>query len=96
MPAAATLVLCHGKVITVDRHGTIAEAVAIDGDTILHVGNSAEMQPFISPETRLIELRGACVIPGLIDAHMDREGLRDLATIVGGQMVYEATPMPVR
>ncbi len=80
MPAAATLVLRHGKVITVDRHGTIAEAVAIDGDTILHVGDSAEMQPFIGPETRLIELRGACVIPGLIDAHahMDREGLRDL------------------
>jgi predicted amidohydrolase YtcJ len=86
MPAAATLVLRHGKIITVDRHGTIAEAVAIDGDTILHVGNSAEMQPFIGPETRLIELGGACVIPGLIDAHahMDREGLRALFPSLAG------------
>jgi predicted amidohydrolase YtcJ len=92
MPAAASLVLRHGKIITVDRHGTIAEAVAIDGDTILHVGSSAEMQPFIGPETRVIELRGACVIPGLIDAHahMDREGLRDLfPSLAGAQSVRE-------
>jgi predicted amidohydrolase YtcJ len=94
MPAAATLVLRHGKVITVDRHDTIAEAVAIDGDTILHVGGSAEMQPFIGPETRVIELRGACVIPGLIDAHahMDREGLRHLfPSLAGAQSVREIT-----
>jgi predicted amidohydrolase YtcJ len=91
MPAAATLVLRHGKIITVDRHGTIAEAVAIEGNTILHVG-SAEMQPFIGPETRMIELRGTCVIPGLIDAHahMDREGLRDLfPSLAGAQSVRE-------
>jgi predicted amidohydrolase YtcJ len=90
MPAAATLVLRHGKIITVDRHGTIAEAVAINGDTILHVGSAAEMQPFIGPETGVIELRGACVIPGLIDAHahMDREGLRDLfPSLAGAQSV---------
>jgi len=92
MPAAATLVLRHGKIVTVDRHDTIAEAVAIEGDTFLHVGNSAEMQPFIGPETRLIELQGACVIPGLIDAHahMDREGLRDLfPSLAGAQSVRD-------
>ena len=99
MPAAATLVLRHGKIITVDRHGTIAEAVAIDGDTILHVGSSAEMQPFIGPETRVIELRGACVIPGLIDAHahMDREGLRDLfPSLAGAQSVREVVDLIAR
>jgi predicted amidohydrolase YtcJ len=92
MPAAATLILRHGKIITVDRHGTIAEAVAIDGNTILHVGSSAEMQPFIGPETRVIGLRGACVIPGLIDAHahMDREGLRELfPSLAGAQSVRQ-------
>ena len=99
MPAAATLVLRHGKIITVDRHGTIAEAVAIDGDTILHVGSSAEMQPFIGPETRVIELRGACVIPGLIDAHahMDREGLRDLfPSLAGAQSVHDVVDLIAR
>jgi predicted amidohydrolase YtcJ len=99
MPAAATLILRHGKIITVDRQGTIAEAVAIDGDTILHVGSSAEMQPFIGPETRVIELHGACVIPGLIDAHahMDREGLRELfPSLAGAQSVREVVGLIAR
>jgi predicted amidohydrolase YtcJ len=90
MLAAATLVLRHGKIITVDRDFSIAEAVAIEGGTILHVGRSAEMQPFIGPETRVIELHGACAIPGLIDthAHMDREGLKDLfPSLAGAQSV---------
>jgi predicted amidohydrolase YtcJ len=79
MPTAATLVLRQGKIVTVDRDFSLAEAVAIDGQTILHVSSSAEMQPFIGAETHVIDLHGACVIPGLIDthAHMDREGLRD-------------------
>jgi len=86
MSAAATLVLRHGKIITVDPQSTIAEAVAIAGDSILYIGSSAEMQPFIGPDTRVIELRGACVIPGLIDAHahMDREGLRELFPSLAG------------
>jgi predicted amidohydrolase YtcJ len=99
MPAAATLVLRQGKVVTVDRAFSIAEAVAVDGDTILHVGSSAEMQPFIGPETRVIELHGACVIPGLIDAHahMDREGLRDLfPSLAGVQSVREVVDIIAR
>src|SRR5919109_558515 len=99
MPAAATLVLRHGKIITVDPDFPIAEAVAIDGDTIVHVGSSAEMQPFIGPETRVIELRGACVIPGLIDAHahMDREGLREFfPSLAGAQSAREVLDIIAR
>ena len=99
MPAAATLVLRRGKIITVDRDFSIAETMAIDGHSILHVGSSAEMQPFIGPETRVIELHGACVIPGLIDthAHMDREGLRDLfLSLTGAQSVREVVDIVAR
>jgi predicted amidohydrolase YtcJ len=99
MSAAATLVLRQGKIITVDEAFSIAEAVAIDGDTILHVGRSAEMQPFIGPETRVIELRGACVIPGLIDthAHMDREGLTHLfPSLAGAQSVRQVVDIIAR
>jgi predicted amidohydrolase YtcJ len=99
MPTAATLVLRHGKIITVDRAFSIAEAVAIGGDTILHVGNSAEMQPFIGPATHVIELGGACVIPGLIDAHahMDREGLTCLfPSLAGAQSVREVVDLIAR
>ncbi len=99
MPAAATLVLRHGKIITVDRAFSLAEAVAIDGDTILHVGSSAEMQPFIGPETHVVDLRGASVIPGLIDthAHMDREGLKDLfLSLTGAQSVPQIVDIIAR
>ena len=92
MPTAATLVLRNGKVVTMDRRFSIAEAVAIGDASILHVGRSVEMQPFVGPETRLIDLQGKCVIPGLIDthAHMDREGLRDLfPSLAGGRSVRD-------
>jgi predicted amidohydrolase YtcJ len=92
MPTAATLVLRNGKVVTMDRRFSIAEAVAIGDASILHVGRSVEMQPFVGPETRLIDLQGKCVIPGLIDthAHMDREGLRELfPSLAGARSVGE-------
>ena len=79
MPTAATLVLRRGKIITVDRDLSIAEAVAIDGHTILHVGSSAEMQPFIGAETQVIELQEA------IGAEINRALVgRDVEVLVEG------------
>jgi hypothetical protein len=40
MHGATTFVLHYGKIVTADRHGPIAEAVAIADGTILHVGQS--------------------------------------------------------
>jgi predicted amidohydrolase YtcJ len=57
------------------------------------------MQPFIGPETRVIDLHGACAIPGLIDthAHMDREGLKDLfPSLAGAQSVGEVVDIIAR
>ncbi len=72
----ADLVLRNGKVITVDAQFAIVEAIAISGDRILAVGPDAAMAPHIVPGTRVFDLAGRTVIPGLIDghAHMDREG----------------------
>ncbi len=79
-PAArpADLILKRGKIITVDRAFTIAEAIAIAGERILAVGREPEMAPHFAPWTRVIDLNGLSVIPGLIDghAHLDREGLK--------------------
>ncbi|MGA6963736.1 MAG: amidohydrolase family protein, partial [Xanthobacteraceae bacterium] len=79
-PAArpADLILKRGKIITVDRAFTIAEAIAIAGERILAVGREPEMAPHFAPWTRVIDLNGFSVIPGLIDghAHLDREGLK--------------------
>jgi len=46
-----------------------ATAVAIQRGTILYVGDDAGVERFIGDGTRLVDLGGATVIPGLVDAH---------------------------
>ena len=81
----ADLVLRNGKIITVDRAFTISESIAIAGDRVLIVGPDAAMAPYTAPSTRMIDLEGKTVIPGLIDghAHMDREGLKNVFPSLG-------------
>lgn len=83
--SAASLVLRSGKVITVDDNFTIAQAVAIRDDRILAVGPDDAMRLHIEPGTRVVDLQGRTVIPGLIDghAHMDREGLKAIFPSLG-------------
>ncbi len=62
-------VLLHGKILTVDDDFSIAEAIAVAGNKILAVGSNAEIAELAGPATRIIELEGRTVIPGLIDNH---------------------------
>jgi adenine deaminase len=73
----ADLILKNAKVITVDANFSIAQAIAIAGERIVGVGEDRAIAAHAAPATRIIDLKGKCVIPGLIDghAHMDREGL---------------------
>ena len=82
---AADLVLKNGKIVTVDTAFTIAQAIAITGDRIVAVGTDAAMAAHTAPGTRVIDLKGKAVIPGLIDghAHMDREGLKNIYPSLG-------------
>jgi predicted amidohydrolase YtcJ len=66
----ADTILSNGRVITVDERFSIASAVAIRGDRIVAVGADREVDAFAGPETRRIDLKGAPVIPGLIDNHL--------------------------
>ena len=81
----ADLVLRNGKVITVDAAFTIAQAIAIAGDRIVAVGPDAAMAAHTAPATRVVDLKGKTVIPGIIDghAHMDREALRNVFPSLG-------------
>ncbi len=62
-------VLVNGKIFTVDDRFTIAQALAIKGERILKVGTTAEVEALRGPQTRVIDLAGRTVIPGLIDNH---------------------------
>jgi predicted amidohydrolase YtcJ len=68
--AEADLILHHGKVVTVDRKFTIHQAVAVQGDHILRVGTDQEVLQTKGPGTRVIDLKGKMVLPGLIDSHV--------------------------
>ena len=73
-PPAPDLVLFNGKVITVDRSFSVHEAVAIIGDRIMAVGNDDQMKTVAGTSTRMIDLRGQAVIPGLMDNHLHGAG----------------------
>src|SRR5947209_14581183 len=59
----------NGKIITVDSGFTIAQAFAVRGDVYVAVGTNVRIQTLASENTRLVDLKGAAVIPGLSDNH---------------------------
>ena len=73
-PPAPDLVLFNGKVIAVDSDFSIYQAVAIVGDRIMAVGNDDQMRTIAGPATRMIDLKGHAVIPGLMDNHLHGAG----------------------
>src|SRR5262249_36331975 len=66
----ADTALVNGKVLTLDAGATVAEALAVRDDKIVAVGRSADIRALAGPATRLVDLGGRTVIPGLIDSHM--------------------------
>lgn len=63
-------ILLNGKIVTLDDASTIAEALAIEGDTIVSVGTNEEVSALQGADTNVIDLDGRTVIPGLIDSHI--------------------------
>jgi predicted amidohydrolase YtcJ len=74
LQAPPDLVFYNGHVITVDRSGSIAEAVAIKGDAIVAVGTNRAIRPLASSSTKVIDLKGATLLPGLMDNHLHGAG----------------------
>ena len=65
----ADTVLRGGKVIVIDDEDTVAEAVAIKYGRIAFVGSDEESGKFVQDNTKMIDLEGKCVTPGLITTH---------------------------
>jgi len=52
-----------------DAKERVVQAVAVRGERIVAVGAEEEILPFIGRETKVLDLSGDTVLPGLIDTH---------------------------
>ncbi|HVS80820.1 MAG TPA: amidohydrolase [Pyrinomonadaceae bacterium] len=68
-PAVADLVFINGNIYTASEKQPRAEAVAVKGDRIVFVGSNAAAKNYEGASTRIVDLHGATVLPGLTDAH---------------------------
>ncbi len=73
--APADMVLRHGTVVTMDSTVANAQAVAVTGDRITAVGSDADIQRYVGPNTKVIDLQGHLAIPGFIESHGHFTGL---------------------
>jgi predicted amidohydrolase YtcJ len=72
---AADLVLHHGNISTVDSRNSTVPAIAIRDGEILATGRNQKMRKLIGRGTKVINLHGRRVLPGLIDGHL--HGMRE-------------------
>ena len=70
----ADLVFRNGDVYTVDAARTWARAVAVAGNRIVYVGSDAEVEAFVAPDTRVVDLDGRMLMPGFQDSHVHPSG----------------------
>ena len=69
-PTPPTLIVTHARIWTGNRAQPWAEALAIDGDRVAAVGSAADINGLATSATRVIDARGALVVPGFIDSHV--------------------------
>ena len=67
---AADMVYRNGYVYTVDETDSVRQALAVRAGRIIYVGDDVGAKPLIGKATKVIDLHGRMVMPGLVDAHM--------------------------
>ncbi len=79
-PRGIDLLLWNGRIRTQDPGRPEATAIAVRGDRIVAVGADAEVRPLACAATQHIDLKGAFVLPGLVDAHVHLRSLGEQLT----------------
>jgi len=69
-PVSADLVVNNGKIYTLNKQEPWAEAVAVRNGEFVFVGTNEKAMAYIGSETRVENLSGGMLMPGLIDAHL--------------------------
>jgi predicted amidohydrolase YtcJ len=68
-PATVDVILHHGRITTLDRSKPMVSAAAIKDGRFIAVGDDKEIMALAGPQTRVIDLKGRSVLPGLVDNH---------------------------
>ncbi|MBN2071791.1 MAG: amidohydrolase [Candidatus Krumholzibacteriota bacterium] len=86
----------NGQFYTMKAAGHVVEAVAISGDRIIAAGSSEELAGLCNAATKRYDLKGLCVIPGLVDAHAHFNGYalgRESIDLTGTSSLVEISAM---
>jgi TonB family protein len=88
----ADLVFKNGTIYTVNSKQPRAEAVAVKGDKIIFVGSNKDAKQYEGNTTRVVDLKGNTVVPGLTDSHyhLSGVGFRELNLNLEGTNTLEA------
>ncbi|HLJ00452.1 MAG TPA: amidohydrolase [Bradyrhizobium sp.] len=73
-PVPADVVFVGGKVFTADEKNRVVQAFAVTGDRFVAAGSDESVRRHIGPRTRVIDLKGRFVAPGITDDHFHNEG----------------------
>lgn len=65
----AQLVYRNGSVLTLDDSNTLAQAVAVRDRKIVAIGSNRTIDAFVGADTKVVDLQGKTLIPGIYDAH---------------------------
>lgn len=78
-PAAqpADLVIVNARIYTAEGARPIVEAMAVRGGRIIFTGDAVGARALAGQQTRVLDLNGGTVIPGMTDAHLHVAGLGD-------------------
>ncbi|MDX6497234.1 MAG: hypothetical protein QOG23_494 [Blastocatellia bacterium] len=71
----ADLIFLNGNIYTANERQPHAEAIAVKTDRIVFAGSNAEVKKYRGSQTRVIDLHGGTVVPGMTDAHHHLEGV---------------------
>ena len=97
--ARADLIVTNAHIYTVDDARPSAQAFAVRNGTFAFVGSEREAMALRGANTRVLDLHGATVVPGLADAHGHIAGLADFlrdADLVGSLSYEEAVARTVK
>jgi predicted amidohydrolase YtcJ len=73
--SGADIIFMNGNVYTGNDSAPHAEAIAVKGDKIIFVGSNDSVKRYINAQTRVIDLKGRTVVPGMTDAHCHLMGI---------------------